>query len=410
MRVELAIDPRYIMKPAIGGTMRTHGVWRVMGTARWSAVVLVMCGIGSACSSADTWLVVEVSSTLRVPDEVDELEFQITGESTRASFRGSYSIATSWPHRLRVRPQRDDGEAVTIAVLANKRSPAGPIFVVRGDARDRFAAGTTRVVHVSLDAACRGVSCSPGFRCDNGVCVEIAPDGGLPDAGGPDGEVSDGQVDGEAPDGVMDDVMTDAPPTDRVIMDVSPPDAPLPERGGSSFRDDFGDGVLTGWTASGGAMSESGGVMQATGETWTHHYVTGGAGWTDCTVSVQIRAVDNDAGGLTFRVQDANNFYLLRQGFGDNDGWMLRLQRVVAGGGTDLGALDNQGGAIGQVNSTTAWYTLSVEVAAGRIRAYVDGIIKFDLADSTFASGSAGIWLADMDSTQLDAFQVDCTP
>jgi hypothetical protein len=95
------------------------------------------------------------------------------------------------------------------------------------------------------------------------------------------------------------------------------------------FSDDFEDGVITGWTRiSGDSMNESGGTLQSDGATDDNHYtVDAGSGWTDYTVTCDFIANDNDETGISFRVQDANNYYVLYQRFGQGGpaAWGLYL-------------------------------------------------------------------------------------
>jgi hypothetical protein len=178
------------------------------------------------------------------------------------------------------------------------------------------------------------------------------------------------------------------------------------------FYDDFIDGSLTGWKKLGGAtMYEWNGVLTAPQNAWNHYAVTSGYGWTDYSYRALVKPVDDDISGISFRVQDKNNYYLLRQSFGDNeeDGWNLRLQKVVGGVATTLGGpLDNYGTAAGQVSDRNSFYEFKVEVSGNNIKAYIDGVLKFDINDSTFSSGSVGVWLYRQQDGAFDDVEVRC--
>jgi predicted ribosomally synthesized peptide with SipW-like signal peptide len=178
------------------------------------------------------------------------------------------------------------------------------------------------------------------------------------------------------------------------------------------FSDDFNDGTLTGWTQLGSStLREANGVLttQAGSNTTTHYSISSGGSWTDYTYSIKVKGVDNDLSGIIFRVQDASNYYLLRQGFGDTDGWTLRLRKVVAGTQTDLAtAINNFGSNPGQVNSRTTFYTFKVVVSGTSIKAYVDDVLKFEVTDSTYSGGSAGVWLFSQMDGAFDDAQVLC--
>ena len=73
------------------------------------------------------------------------------------------------------------------------------------------------------------------------------------------------------------------------------------------------------------------------------------------------------------RVQDVDNYYILRQSFGDSqgqgaDGWFLRLQKVVGGTATDLGAVDNQGSNPGQVDGGSGTWEFKLELNGDNLK------------------------------------------
>jgi hypothetical protein len=80
----------------------------------------------------------------------------------------------------------------------------------------------------------------------------------------------------------------------------------------------------------------------------------------------------------------------------------------VGGSATVLGRISNQGSSPGQVNSLTTWYNLKVTVSGTNIKAYVDDVLKFDITDSAFSSGTAGIWLESMMDAEFDNASVEC--
>jgi hypothetical protein len=78
------------------------------------------------------------------------------------------------------------------------------------------------------------------------------------------------------------------------------------------------------------------------------------------------------------------------------------LQKVVGGTATDLATpIGNFGAAAGQVNSETTWYSFKVEVSGTSIKAYIDNVLKFDITDTTYATGTGGVW---METQNLGAF------
>jgi len=182
---------------------------------------------------------------------------------------------------------------------------------------------------------------------------------------------------------------------------------------GLPFSDDFADSVITNWTMIQGiAMVETGGVFQtSTGVDTSMHYTADpGASWADYTYSVDVKSIDDDSSRLTFRVQDLNNYYRFTQKFGNNSNWDLKLQKVVAGAGTDLATpISNNGASAGQVNSLTTWYTLKVVLSGTSIKAYIDDVLKFDVTDATYATGTVGMSAITQTDSEFDNVLVTCT-
>jgi hypothetical protein len=159
------------------------------------------------------------------------------------------------------------------------------------------------------------------------------------------------------------------------------------------FSDDFTDGVITDWTHVWGedTLSESSGALRATSATTDSHYTAdGGSGWTDYTVTCDMKSHDDDESGISFRVQDENNYYLFYQNFGDagQGQWELSLEKVVAGTPTDIATPIDQNGLV----SEEVWYTLKVVVSGSSIKCYFDDVLKFDITDETYPDGTVGAW------------------
>ncbi|MHC4101608.1 MAG: family 16 glycoside hydrolase [Planctomycetota bacterium] len=177
----------------------------------------------------------------------------------------------------------------------------------------------------------------------------------------------------------------------------------------ADFSDDFEDGVITGWTSIGeDLMEESGGSLRTESgvNTKCHYTVDGGEDWTDYTASVDIRSVDNDPAGISFRVQDANNFYVFRQKFGDGS-WDLDIQEWVGGVAADLITIDNYGSGPGQIDDPNAWYTFKVVISGTNIKGYIDDELRLEVDDSRFAKGTAGLWLWSETDAEFDNMLVE---
>jgi prepilin-type N-terminal cleavage/methylation domain-containing protein len=177
--------------------------------------------------------------------------------------------------------------------------------------------------------------------------------------------------------------------------------------GTTLFSDDFEDGVMTVWSkVSGLDMQETGGVFTTTGNDASHYKVESGSSWTDYSFDVDAIANDDDALGITFRVEDSNSFYLLEQTFGDST-WDLRLRVNDNGSWSTLGTVANNGANPGQVNSETTSYNYKVEVSGTNIKAYIDDVLKFDVNDATVSGGTVGLWINWANGTTFDDVLVE---
>ena len=74
------------------------------------------------------------------------------------------------------------------------------------------------------------------------------------------------------------------------------------------------------------------------------------------------------------------------QGFGDEGGDDLVLQKVVGGTATDLGS-----SPITQARARNIYHDLRVDIAGSNIKVWFNGVLQYDVNDTTFASGTAGL-------------------
>ncbi|HMG33228.1 MAG TPA: family 16 glycoside hydrolase [Blastocatellia bacterium] len=106
----------------------------------------------------------------------------------------------------------------------------------------------------------------------------------------------------------------------------------------------------------------------------------------DLEMSVKFKAVDGSvdrAGGLVFRLRDANNYYLVRANALEDN---YRLYHVVAGKRVQFA------GANLKVTAGE-WHELRVECVGNHITCYYDGEKKIDTTDNTFKeAGKIGLW------------------
>ncbi len=106
----------------------------------------------------------------------------------------------------------------------------------------------------------------------------------------------------------------------------------------------------------------------------------------DFDLSVKFKAVSgkvDQAGGLIFRVQDANNYYVVRANALEDN---YRLYHVIDGRRRQFA------GANFKVTSGE-WHELRVECVGNRIICYYDGQKKIEATDDTFKdTGKIGLW------------------
>jgi len=120
----------------------------------------------------------------------------------------------------------------------------------------------------------------------------------------------------------------------------------------------------------------------------------------DLDLSVKFKAVSGSvdrAGGLVFRLKDANNYYIVRANALENN---YRLYHVVNGRRSQFA------GANLKVTSGE-WHDLRVEVVGNKIACYYDGNKKIEATDDTFKdAGKVGLWTKADSVTNFDDLKV----
>jgi len=120
----------------------------------------------------------------------------------------------------------------------------------------------------------------------------------------------------------------------------------------------------------------------------------------DLDISVKFKAVSgsvDQAGGLVFRLKDANNYYIVRANALEDN---YRLYHVVNGGRVQFA------GANFKVSSG-AWHELRVEAVGNKFTCYFDGAKKIEATDDTFKdAGKVGLWTKADSVTYFDDLRV----
>lgn len=107
--------------------------------------------------------------------------------------------------------------------------------------------------------------------------------------------------------------------------------------------------------------------------------------FTDLTMSIRFKPVsgsEDRAAGIIFRVQDRDNFYILRANALEDN---VNIYKYVGGRRHDV----NEGSA--RVPSGR-WQELKVEVKGNSIRGYLNGRLVVEAHDDTFKAGKVGLW------------------
>jgi hypothetical protein len=123
--------------------------------------------------------------------------------------------------------------------------------------------------------------------------------------------------------------------------------------------------------------------------------------YRDVQASVAFKAMrgNNDqGGGLVWRYQDPNNYYVARMNpLEDN----YRVYKVVAGKRIQLGTREGLKVPAGE------WHRLNIKMVGDHIECYLDGKKLLDVRDGAFTqAGQVGLWTKSDAQTSFDNFTV----
>jgi hypothetical protein len=111
----------------------------------------------------------------------------------------------------------------------------------------------------------------------------------------------------------------------------------------------------------------------------------GSAVYGDVIVTARVKPISgksDQAAGLIFRVQDKDNYYILRANALENN---VNLYKYA--GGTRSGI---KNGSAKVENGR--WQELRVEVTGDRIRGFFNGQLVVEATDDTYQAGQVGLW------------------
>ncbi len=107
--------------------------------------------------------------------------------------------------------------------------------------------------------------------------------------------------------------------------------------------------------------------------------------YSDVTVTVRFKPIsgrDDQAAGIIFRVQDKDNYYILRANALEAN---VNFYRYAGGNRIDI--KDGSGKA-----TAGQWQELRVEAAGDRLRGFLDGKLVVEVTDATYKAGRVGLW------------------
>jgi hypothetical protein len=120
----------------------------------------------------------------------------------------------------------------------------------------------------------------------------------------------------------------------------------------------------------------------------------------DLDLSVKFKAVSgkvDQAGGLVFRLKDANNYYIVRANALEDN---YRLYHVVAGHRVQFASSNFK-------VTSGVWHELHVEAVGNKFTCYFDGVKKIEATDNTFKdAGRIGLWTKADSVTYFDDLRV----
>jgi len=164
-----------------------------------------------------------------------------------------------------------------------------------------------------------------------------------------------------------------------------------------------GDGSVWKVVADPTAPSKTGVVVAQTAESPSALFnlcVADGTSYRDVEARVAFKAIKGNkdqGGGIVWRYQDANNYYVARMNpLEDN----FRVYKVVAGKRIQLETKEDLKVPAGE------WHTLRIKQVGDKIECYLDGKKYLEATDNAIAkAGKVGLWTKADAQTYFDDFQ-----
>ncbi len=169
------------------------------------------------------------------------------------------------------------------------------------------------------------------------------------------------------------------------------------------YEDDFDDDAIhPAWQFDQGSWVEQNGTIVQNSNYYSGGYlggayaIVGSPVWKNYRLSVDFRSTDDDKIGVVFNYQDKNNFYLFTW---QKQGERRALKKFIDGVETDVHV-----DTVAYIQDD--WYHLEIVTDKGHIRGMIDSLEIFNITDSTFLSGKAGLYCHGNQSSYWDNFKI----
>ena len=153
------------------------------------------------------------------------------------------------------------------------------------------------------------------------------------------------------------------------------------------------------WNVIAGTWTVADGVYKGSGSGNEHYSFAGPSLWDNYVYEAKVKGVTGLDGGIVFRVKDENNLYFFRAGYDNKASLYKRVNGVFT--------------LIKEVPFTVSlgtWHTLKIEAYDFRICAYVDGQEVFEVYDTQFTGGKAGLRTSSGNELHFDDARVYAVP
>jgi hypothetical protein len=147
-------------------------------------------------------------------------------------------------------------------------------------------------------------------------------------------------------------------------------------------------------------------VLKQSGEATYPVCIKNDTSLKDGFVEVKFKPVagkEDQAGGVIWRVRDANNYYIARANALEGN---VVLYKTVNGKRSSLDIVGRKGGyGVKEKVASGEWHTLRVEFAGNKFSLLFNGKKLFDVEDTTFTEGGkVGVWTKADSVTLFDDF------